>query len=151
MCKHSDHDTFIAGEYERGRSFAEIARALQAMKVKTTPSEVRRFLHRRAEEAKARLYLSDRHRYYTIYGAQIPSKASNRGRRPLIHAAPLAAAFTSAVRIARRDVSGRPPAPIEEVQFLADLQAKAARAAEDDGLRRKAKANDKLTNNQSTE
>lgn len=151
MCKHSDHDTFIAGEYERGRSFAEIARALQAKKVKTTPSEVRRFLHRRAEEAKARLYLSDRHRYHTIYGAQMPTKASNRGRQPLVHAAQPTAAPTSAAAIARRDVSLKPPAPTEESQFLANLQAKAARAAEDDGLRRKAKANHKLSNNQSTE
>lgn len=151
MCKHSDHDTFIAGEYERGRSFAEIARALQAKQVKTTPSEVRRFLHRRAEEAKARLYLSDRHRYHSIYGAQVPTKASNRGRRPLIHTSPPAAPSTYAAAISKRDASMKPPAPTAEIQFLADLQAKAARAAEDDGLRRKAKAGDKLSNNQSTE
>lgn len=150
MCKHSDHDTFIAGEYERGRSFAEIARALQAKEVKTTPSEVRRFLHRRAEEAKARLYLSDRHRYHTIYGAKAPTEASNRGRRPLIQAAPPAAP-PSAAAISRKVGSLKPPAPTGEDQFLADLQAKAARAAEDDGLRRKAKSNDKFTNNHSTE
>ena len=151
MCKHSDHDTFIAGEYERGRSFAEIARALQAKKVKTTPSEVRRFLHRRAEEAKARLYLSDRHRYHTIYGSQMPTKASHRGRRPLVPASPPAGPSTSSAAMLKKDASVKPPAPVEEFQFLAELQAKAARAAEADGLRRKAKANDKLSNNQSTE
>lgn len=151
MCKHSEYDTFIAGEYERGRSFAEIARALQAKNVKTTPSEVRRFLHRRAEEAKTRLYLSDRHRYHTIYGAQMPTKTSNRGRRPLIHAAPPAARSSSAAAIASRDASLKPPAPTAEDQFLADLQAKAARAAEHDGLRRKAKTNETFTNNHSKE
>lgn len=151
MCKHSDHDTFIAGEYERGRSFAEIARALQAKKVKTTPSEVRRFLHRRAEAAKARLYVSDRHRYHTIYGAQMPTNASKRGSRSSFHAAPPATPSTSAAAVSRRDESLKPPAPTAEIQFLADLQARAARAAEEDGLRRKAKTNDKFTNNHSTE
>lgn len=150
MCKHSDHDTFIAGEYERGRSFAEISRALQAKAVKTTPSEVRRFLHRRAEEAKARLYVSDRHRYHTIYGAQVPAKPSNRGRRPSTLPVPPHAASTTAAASFTGNSVVKPSALTEEFQFLEDLEQNAARAAED-GLRRNAKVNSKFTNNQRKE
>ncbi|MES2999477.1 MAG: hypothetical protein V4787_02195 [Pseudomonadota bacterium] len=119
--KHSPHVDLIIGELAKGASYVSIAEALKAVGVTTTPTEIYRWVHRRASLLSSRARLINPLAILDAQVAQarvpVPARKSNRVAAVTLPEAP--------ARTLRhtRDGAGA----VDEAHFLSELTDQVSR------------------------